>query len=166
MDRYLSGVNHDEIRSIDIDNEAVVDVRYENHPGTAVPAAPGLQSFWEVSSEGVGTQTLWWDIDAGNWTVVAMNADGSAGVDADLAFGLKIANLGAIAWTVFGFGLISLLLGGFLFYRGIRPPMTVELPPPSQPRPPMVGEPRATDVDLREYIDLDQPPVREQRATS
>lgn len=49
-----------------------------------------------------------------------MNTDGSAGVNADLAFGAKISNIIPIAWVVLGFGLISTLGGGFLIYRGLR----------------------------------------------
>ncbi len=53
-----------------------------------------------------------------------MNADASAGVNADVTFGAKISNIIPIAWVVMGFGLISVLGGGFLISRAFRRPGT------------------------------------------
>ena len=73
-----------------------------------------------MSTEGVGPLTLVWPLESGSWTAVVMNADGSAGVTADLAFGAKISDIIAIAWGVLAFGLCSLLAGGLLVFRGFR----------------------------------------------
>lgn len=119
---YLSGVAHDEVTNLDIDDSTVFNVEYQSHDGTTTPAPPANQSFWSVSSEGGGSQSLVWPMESGNWTVVMMNTDGSAGVDAEVVFGAKISNIRTVAWSVLGFGLVSLLGAGFLLYLGFRKP--------------------------------------------
>ena len=154
VDAYLDGVAHDEIGNITFEGEKVTDVVYNRRSGTATPAAPATQGFWEVSVAGGDVQTLEWDIETGNWTVVVMNADGSPGLEAELDFGFKISNLGAIAWSVLGFGVFSIVLGSFLVYRAVRPTSRIEqprapMPPPRMPPPP---EPSTGDVDLRDGV--------------
>jgi hypothetical protein len=120
VDGYLAGVAHHEITGLDIDDGSITNADYVSHEGSAAPSAPGSQTFWDLSTEGTGLQTLDWSLEPGNWTVVVMNTDASAGVSADLAFGAKISNIIAVTWVVMGFGLISVLGGGFLMYRAFR----------------------------------------------
>lgn len=120
VDGYLSGVGYDEVTSLDVDGSTITSVEYQSHQGTAVPMAPGSEGFWAASTEGTGTQTLDWSIESGNWSVVVMNADASAGVAADLIFGAKISNFIAAAWIAMVIGLVSVLGGGYLLYRGFR----------------------------------------------
>jgi hypothetical protein len=120
VESYLSGVAYDEVTSLDVDDGSIANVEYVSHQGTQLPTTPGNEAFWDVATDGEGLQTLDWSLDSGNWTVVVMNTDASAGVNADLAFGAKISNIISIAWVVMGFGLISTLGGGFLIYRGLR----------------------------------------------
>jgi hypothetical protein len=109
VDQYLAGVGHDEISDFDVDPFRVT---YTEHPGDAPDAAPTAQSFWAVSESGSGPQTLTWDVSAGDWTVVIMNADGSAGVQAELSVGATLSVLQPIA--------IGMLIGGaVLFLAGI-----------------------------------------------
>ena len=100
---YLARAPHDQVSDVSFDP---FRVRYQRQPGTAAPAAPGAQRFWVARAEGIGTQTLRWDLRGGNWTVVVMNADASAGVAADVALGVKID-------LVFPLG-IGLLIGGLV----------------------------------------------------
>ena len=149
VDRYLSGVAHDEVKSLDIDGRTIDSVEYAGREGTGTPTAPGDEDFWEVSTEGVGLQSVQWSIEQGNWTAVVMNADGSAGVAADLAFGASISNIVAIAWAVIAFGAFSLLGGWYLTYRGFRRQRVLEhavVAPSGETPPPMatVLPPRAT----------------------
>jgi hypothetical protein len=74
--------------------------------GGAPAGPPAEQPFWTEQATGAGRQQLDWDPDDGNWTVVVMNADGSAGVDADLRVGAELPALTGIAW--------GLLIGGVL----------------------------------------------------
>jgi hypothetical protein len=120
VDGYLSGVAYDEVTSLDVDGSTIASVQYQSHQGTAVPMAPGSEGFWAASTEGTGSQTLGWSLESGNWSVVVMNADASAGVAADVIFGARISNFVAVLWIVMVIGLVSVLGGGYLMYRGFR----------------------------------------------
>ncbi len=113
LDRYLAGVGHDEIRSVD-DQQA----DFTSRSGDATAPPPTEQDFWRSSTSGPGTQELVWEATSGRWAVAVMNADGSAGVDADVTVGLRSdafvpalitvlglgAALGALATTLIIFG--------------------------------------------------------------
>src|SRR4051812_4941335 len=49
------------------------DADYTTVPGPTQPAAPGTQNFWTAQTQGTGEQTLTWDVDKGDWSVVVMN---------------------------------------------------------------------------------------------
>lgn len=121
VDDYLSGIAHAEITDLVFNNDSTIrDVAYATHDGTAAPTAPGLQGFWEESVEGSGIQTLDWSLESGDWKVVVMNADATTGVTADLAVGIKMPILTTVAWIAIAVGVVSLLGGGYLAYRGLR----------------------------------------------
>ena len=120
VDAYLSGVTVHEVTGIDLDGSTIGGVDYRTDAGIAVPAEPTAQTFWAESAVGSTLQTLDWDLEAGNWKLVVMNADAAEGVSADLALGVKVANIVAIAWIAIGFGALSLLGGAYLIYRGLR----------------------------------------------
>lgn len=152
VDSYLAGAAHHEITDLIFNNDSTIrDVEYSTHEGTTAPTAPGLQGFWMESVEGTGTQTLDWSLDSGNWTVVVMNADASTRVTADLAVGIRMPILTTLAWIALAVGVVSLLGGGYLAYRGLRHR--------SQPQRP------TSVVDLRqEAPPVDQSPAREEPA--
>jgi hypothetical protein len=85
--------------------------RYDQEPGGAPAAAPGDQPFWAASLSGAGEQTLTWEPESGDWVAVLMNADGSAGVQADLAIGAELDPLLGIGIGLFVGGLLLLVLG-------------------------------------------------------
>jgi hypothetical protein len=116
-DAYLAGVNYDEVTSIDFRGD---DITYRTHEGTAVPSPPGAEGIWVASVEGTGEQTLDWSLETGNWSVVVMNADASAGIDATLVFGAKVFNLILLAWIGLALGVLFVAGGGYLLYRGFR----------------------------------------------
>lgn len=60
-----------------------------SHRGTAVPGRPAAAGIWAAQVSGAGTQTLRWTPDTGDWTVVAMNPDGSAGVTVRASVGFS-----------------------------------------------------------------------------
>jgi hypothetical protein len=78
-----------------------------------------------------------------------MNADASAGVAADLALGAKVSNIVAISWIGIGIGILSVLLGGYLMFRGFF-------------RRPTVIETRGGVVDLRDEALREEPPRRQE----
>ena len=104
--RYLAGVQHSQITDFDTD-----PVRFSSREvaGQARPAPPAQQSFWRVRATGSGTQTVTWPLEKGNWSAVAMNADGSRNVSIALRVGARIPALRRVAFAgaisaVFGLG--------------------------------------------------------------
>lgn len=77
IDAYLSASAHDEVADLSRSSD---DVVYRHHSGDASPASPQSQRFWIAQATGTGTQTVQWDVDNGDWAIVAMNADASSGV--------------------------------------------------------------------------------------
>lgn len=84
-ERYLAGVSHSVVTDIE---DRPYRVTYGEVSGTLTPAPPAEQDFWAASSSGSDGE-LTWEPQRGDWVVVAMNADGSEGVDVELAAGVK-----------------------------------------------------------------------------
>jgi hypothetical protein len=103
VDRYLDGVELDIVSDLDSSG----DPEYTRQPGSAPAAPPGTETFWVESSSGRGEQTLDWEPEDGDWRVVVMNDDGSAGVAADMSIG---AELDTVLWI----GIGMLVFGGLL----------------------------------------------------
>jgi hypothetical protein len=95
---------------------------YRGHGGDRRPTAPGAERFWAASAHGSGRQTLIWDVKHGSWSVVVMNADGSAGVDAGVRAGANVPILATIGWGAIGGGLILLAAAGGLVFVAVRTP--------------------------------------------
>ena len=87
--RYLSGVSYTTVSSYDGQRIGI------NHPGSRAPRPPRSMPIWAAQASGIPSATLLWTVRDGDWTVIVMNADGSAGVAvrADLA-----ASLPALGW--------------------------------------------------------------------
>lgn len=117
---YLRGVEHTVVKDIDSDP---FSARHVEIGGARAPALPSEQDFWAASTKGSGPQTLHWTPDAGDWAVVVMNADGSAGVAADVSAGAEVAFLAPLGWSLAGGGLLLLLGGVYLLRRGVRRPV-------------------------------------------
>jgi hypothetical protein len=81
------------------------------HPGAAPAAPPATRGFWAARSVGPGTRTLAWTPRQGGWRIVVMNADGSAGVHAELAVGARFPHLLWLGVGALGAGIVLLLLG-------------------------------------------------------
>ena len=103
---YLRGTTHTSVTDVDY---SPFHASYANHDGGRRPALPADQSFWAASAHGSGTQTLSWDVDEGNWSVVVMNADASRGIDAGVNAGVKVP---FTTLAVISFGAALLLLIG------------------------------------------------------
>jgi hypothetical protein len=119
VEDYLAGVSHSTLTDVD---SAPFSADYEQHAGDRRPAAPADSHIWVASEHGSGKQTLNWKIDDGDYSVVVMNADRSAGVDADISTGAKVPFLDDIGWSAIGTGSFVLLIGAALLVMGIRRP--------------------------------------------
>lgn len=105
MDDYLDDVEYDEVRRLHTNR---LDIDYRNHSGDIAPEAPTTQTFWEESTYGTGTQVLDWELEEGSHTLVIMNTDGSAGIDANIVFGAKVPLLLGVGVGILVAGLIGL----------------------------------------------------------
>ncbi len=115
VDRYLSGVAHDEVTKV---NYGPFSASYRRSPGSAAPEAPNGESFWVAKSTGEGTQTLTWTPKQGAWAVVVMNADATPAVNANIALGLRVSFLGWIISALSIGGIVALLIGTALIIAG------------------------------------------------
>jgi hypothetical protein len=113
VDRYLSGVKRTVISDFWKDKVKAV--------GGGLPRSPpDQQDFWVASASGPGEQSLVWDSTGGSWTVVAMAADGRAGIDVGADLGAKVPALLWIAIGVLIAGSVFLAGGGLLIVGAIR----------------------------------------------
>ena len=119
VDNYLAGVSHTTVTDVDT---SPFDADYDNHAGDRRPVAPADSHIWAASEQGSGKQTLHWDIEDGDYSVVVMNADGSRGVDADVSAGTNVPFLDEIGWIALGSGGFVLAIGIALLVMGIRRP--------------------------------------------
>jgi hypothetical protein len=90
VERYLSDVAHASLTDL------AGGPTYETSTGGAPPMVPADADIWRASTTGSGEVTVSWPVEGGSWTVVAMNADGSMGVEADVAAG---ATLPILDWV-------------------------------------------------------------------
>lgn len=104
VERYLDGVAHDRIDHIGLRRD---DISYRHFVGDAPSEPPTSLAFWVLSATTSDNQTVTWDVEPGEWSVIIMNADASAGVTVNAAFGVKIAILLPIG--------IGMVVGGLLF---------------------------------------------------
>ena len=119
VERYLHGVAHSTVSDVEIDP---FDATYHDHGGARRAAPPAGRHIWAASATGHGRQTVTWDVQDGDWSVVMMNADGSPGVHTGLSAGVKVAYLSAVGWSSLGLGLLLMAGAVSLFAISGRPP--------------------------------------------
>ena len=117
VERYLAGAQHDQITDLDV---APFSVTYRRVEGNAQPAPPAEQDFWRVEASGSGTQTITWPLEKGEWSAVAMNADGSRDITVEARFGARISSLVWVAIAFLVVGGLVLIGGAALIYLGAR----------------------------------------------
>jgi hypothetical protein len=117
--RYLGATAHASVTDVDY---SPFHASYREHGGDGHPALPADQDFWAAYAHGSGTQTVAWDLEDGDWSIVVMNADGSRGIDTNISAGAKIPFLGVLGWVALGGALVLLIIAGTLVYLGVRTP--------------------------------------------
>ena len=101
VERYLAGVARSEVIEVDGDR-AVLRTR----SGRSAVTPPTAVKIWSASASGVGTRQLRWKATGGRWTAVVMNADGRAGITADINVGAKAGFVLPLALILLGLGLV------------------------------------------------------------
>ncbi|MEU8403636.1 DUF4389 domain-containing protein [Nonomuraea sp. NPDC048892] len=122
---YLDNLAYDQVTRLTPDN-----ADYRRHPGSAPTTPPAAQTFWTVSGQG----NIMWDIEPGDWTLVVMNADGSARVTADLTLAATLPGLTGLTTALFITTGVLLIAGFILILVGIRL-ATAPTDHPRQPAP-------------------------------
>ncbi|MHA7155578.1 DUF4389 domain-containing protein [Arthrobacter sp. TMN-50] len=138
---YLAGVNHTVLKDVGFDPFRPV---YRDVSASATPETLGSQQFWAASVSESGEQELTWNVAAGNWTVVGMNADATPGFSADLQAGFRSELIRPPGAAILIIGLVILVTGLPLLIAGAiglgrtrelrdQPPI---VSPPDQPAGP------------------------------
>jgi hypothetical protein len=112
---YLAGTRHSEVTGFD---DRTPD--YRQIRGTTSVEAPVDVDFWDASATGTGEQTLTWEAQGGDWSVVVMNADGSADVAADVEVGIHSDAITPIGITMLVVGGLVVIAGTVLIVIGAR----------------------------------------------
>jgi hypothetical protein len=116
VDRYLSGVSHDEATDVSV---APFHLTLARHSGTVTPPPPGSQSFWVAKASGTHP-TLTWTVINGSYRVVVMNADAAAPVAFAGGLGLTIPHSFAIGVGLLIGGTVLILIAIALIVLGAR----------------------------------------------
>jgi hypothetical protein len=103
VEAYLAGVAHSELTRI---GPSTSDVDYNDFAGSAVPLPPAEQDFWVASEVGGDVTELTWDVAAGDWMFVLMNADAAPTVAADVELAARVPVLLGIAIGMGVFGVV------------------------------------------------------------
>jgi hypothetical protein len=127
VSRYLAGVEHDVVDDVDFTD---LDVQKTLVEGDGEPEPPDEQTFWDASVSGGGRQVLDWEVRAGSYRFVIMNADASRGVDVDAQFAVKIPFVTEIVIGLLVSGAVLLIVGVLIIILASRSPNR----PPPQPR--------------------------------
>lgn len=109
---YLSDVEHSTV--VDVDGAT-----YEHHAGGPPVGNPADSDIWVAQGAGTGTQTISWP-DHGRWTVVAMNSNGTAGVDVSADAQIEAPHLAQLANGLLVAGGVGGLLSGALLWTSVR----------------------------------------------
>lgn len=111
---FLAGVRHSTIDGFDGRTPT-----YDAVDGGSPETLPADAGFWTASTTGTGTRTLTWEVEAGDWTLVVMNADGHAPVAAEAAIGATVPALGPAIGVLLGAGGVLLLVSLALLLGGV-----------------------------------------------
>ena len=133
VDAYLDGVSHSVLTDID-------DPEYREVAGGRPSGAPPKQGFWSAQASGSGEQTMEWDVEGGDWSVVLMNADGSRPVALDAGIAIDLDWLIWVGIGMLGFG-VAIAFGGIALIVIMRREANTPIAPVAPGRPPAPGPP-------------------------
>jgi len=111
VDAYLGGVPYAFVENLDADSFALT---YRVDASGELPGPPGEGAFWTASTQGMGTQELEWEVEAGQVAFVIMNEDATDGVSFEAVVGVRIPLLRPIAKGLLVGGGAALAVGTIL----------------------------------------------------
>ena len=135
VDGYLGSVSRDEVTELGLP----ADVDYRSYSGDAPATPPSDQTFWAASTTGAGLQSLIWEVEPGEWSIVVMNADAAPAVGVEFTAAAKIGVLLGIGIGALILGLFLAILAAVLMLEAVRPPRAAagapaaEMPPATAP---------------------------------
>lgn len=120
---YLGEVEYDRLVSNRWEYDPFVndfpDYTLSRHSGSAPSGPPTMHSFWVAHKTGTGNQVLTWSPTTGNYWLVVMNQDASAGVDVDVKLGVRVPLIGSLGGILLTSGILIGLVGGFIVYNAV-----------------------------------------------
>jgi hypothetical protein len=117
VDRYLRGVAQSTVRDpFDADGEPTIDFVDGGSPSVAPADAP----FWVASATGTGEQTVTWEPEQGDWTLVVMNGEGTTPVEADVSLGAELPVLDTVGNVLLVVGLVVVGASGVGLWFALR----------------------------------------------
>lgn len=134
VDEYLDDVAYDEM--VEFSTKAS-EITYDSHTGDHEPVSPTNVSFWAASAYGIEKQTLVWEHDVDDYSLVIMNADGTAEVDVNMVFCVKIPQMGGFGVGILIAGIVFLVIGILMIFFALRKRGT---PPGPSPKMLIVNE--------------------------
>ena len=117
VERYLDNVAVDRVVDLEL---SPFELRTRTDEGTAIAEAPGVESFWVASAESFDEAQLAWALEEGDYEIVVMNADGSAGVITSAEIGASLPSSTGLWILVTVIGLLIMLGGGAAIVAGSR----------------------------------------------
>jgi hypothetical protein len=115
VEQYLGDVERAVLTEIR-DGKPVLDQEGITKPS----ATPEKLDFWVAQSSGPGPQSISWTPENGDWTVVVMNTDGSAGVSVVASAGAEVPALGWVIGILVTLAGLALLFGIILVVVPLR----------------------------------------------
>ena len=120
VEAYLADVAHTTVVDLGTTVERGGEPVYRDAPGAAPTTAPAGAVTWAAQSEGTGTQEVVWALEDGDWTVLAMNADGSPDVAVEVSTGAQFPAVGWVIAILLSLGGCLLLLAAALIVGALR----------------------------------------------
>ena len=116
---YFGDVEYDYITDFQMENpRSRPYITYRKHSGDEVTFEPADLDIWVDDVHGYGEQTLIWEPEVGDYWLVIMNEDASAGVDMETGLSVRVPILGSIGRGLFLGGFVSLAFGVAVIYFG------------------------------------------------
>ena len=122
---YFNGVPYKYITDLSIRPCEVESVSIPGNSRPVIPPAsiddkPPYEKFWEASINGAGIQTLECELEAEDYVLVLMNADGSAGVDMTVEVGAKASLILGTAVAFLVAAIVTVILAAVMFNYAAR----------------------------------------------